>query len=187
IGYGAHDVTAQWCFLAGNTRSLFLKYDTTTNVSFHHSWVQKQWSRGPMVSGSVLADVRNVIVQDWTMWGVRFEADSTGNMVNSLFTLGKYAHSLGGKPNSALRLATSAPGFTAGNGYPGDAYGGPDGTATAPIPAPPVTTFTATEMAPKVLMRAGCLPRDGVDEAYIQGPDDWDVTGTQPLRLGSGS
>src|SRR5256885_7330372 len=25
IGYGAHDVTVQYCFLAGNTRSIFLR------------------------------------------------------------------------------------------------------------------------------------------------------------------
>src|SRR5262249_56609510 len=86
----------------------------TTNVSIHHTWVQKQWSRGPMVSGQVLADVRNLVVDDWTMWGVRFEEDSSGNMVNSLFTLGAYAHSLGGKINSALRLIESGPVYTAG-------------------------------------------------------------------------
>src|SRR5262249_3261117 len=37
-----------------------------TNVSIHHTWVQKQWSRGPMVSGSVRAAVRNLGVDDWT-------------------------------------------------------------------------------------------------------------------------
>jgi hypothetical protein len=187
IGYGAHDVTAQWCFLAGNTRSLFLKYDTTTNVSFHHSWVQKQWSRGPMVSSSVLADVRNVIVEDWTMWGVRFEADSSGNMVNSLFALGAYAHSVGGKPGSALRLISSGPVFTSGNVYQGLANEGADGDAPAPLPAPPVTMLPVTEMAPRVRTRAGCLPRDSVDQAYIDDQDGWDVTGTDPLRIGPGS
>src|SRR5262249_50182341 len=114
IGYGAHDVTVQYCFLAGNTRSLFLKYKDTTNVSIHHTWVQKQWSRGPMVSGQVMADVRNLVVDDWTMWGVRFEEDSSGNVVNSLFTLGNYARSLGGKSNSALRLMQSGPVYTSG-------------------------------------------------------------------------
>jgi hypothetical protein len=187
IGYGAHDVTAQWCFLAGDTRSVFLKYDSTTNVSFHHSWVQKQWSRGPMVSSSVMADVRNVIVEDWTMWGIRFEADSSGNMVNSLFALGPYARSVGGKANSALRLSSSLPVFAAGNAYQELADAGPQGDASAPYPAAPVTTLSVTDMVPKVRTRAGCLPRDSVDQAYIETQDGWDVTGTEPLRIGPGS
>src|SRR5262249_52162314 len=159
----------------------------TTNVSFHHSWVQKQWSRGPMVSSSVLADVRNIIVEDWTMWGVRFEADSSGNMVNSLFALGAYAHSVGGKPGSELRLISSGPVFTSGNVYQGLADQGADGDAAAPLTAAPVTTQSVTDMVPRVRMRAGCLPRDGVDQAYIDDQDGWDVTGTDPLRLGPGS
>ena len=168
IGYGAHDVTVQWCFLAGDTRSMFLKYDSTTNVSFHHSWVQKQWSRGPMVSSSVMADVRNVIVEDWTMWGIRFEADSSGNMVNSLFALGPYARSVGGKANSALRLSTSQPVFATGNVYQGLADAGVRReTRSAPYPAAPVTTLSVTDMVPRVRTRAGCLPRDAVDQAYI--------------------
>ena len=186
IGYGAHDVTVQYCFLAGNTRSLFLKYQDTTNVSIHHTWVQKQWSRGPMVSGQVMADVRNLVVDDWTMWAVRFEEDSSGNMVNSLFTLGGYARSLGGKANSALRLMQSGPVFTAGNVSAGLADPGEDGAAAAPLPAPAVTTLPVAEMAPLVRTRAGCLPRDGVDQAYIELQSGWDVTGTRPLRLGPG-
>jgi len=149
--------------------------------------VQKQWSRGPMVSGSVMADVRNLVIDDWTMWAVRFEEDSSGNMVNSLFTLGAYAHSRGGKANSALRLIESGPVYTAGNVSAGLADPGADGTATAPLPAPPVTTLPVAEMAPLVRTRAGCLPRDSVDQAYIELEDGWDVTGTRPLRLGPGS
>src|SRR5262249_23188581 len=163
----------------------FLKYKTTTNLSIHHSWVQKQWARGPLVSTSVMADLRNVIVEDWTMWGTRFEDDSSGNVVNSLFALGAYAHSVGGKTNSALRVITSGRVFTSGNVYQGTDVGA-QGTATAPLPAPPVTTLSVAEMVPKVRERAGCLPRDAVDQAYIDSANDWDVTGTRPLRLGPG-
>jgi PKD domain/FG-GAP-like repeat len=187
VGYGAHDVTVQWCFLAGNTRSIFLKYKETTNVSLHHTWVMKQWSRGPMVSDHVLADVRNLIVEDWTTWGVRFEHEASGNVVASLFSLSNWARSVGGKPSSALRLTQNGPVFTAGNVSRGLAEPGAEGTATAPLPAPPVSTLPVAEMAPKVRRRAGCLPRDGIDQGYIEREDGWDVTGTQPLRLGPGS
>ena len=183
IGYGAHDVTVQWAFLAGDTRSLFLKYDATTRLSIHHSWVMKQWIRGPLVSSSIMADIRNIIVEDWAMWGVRFEADSSGNHVNSLFSLGSYAHSIGGKPASALRLIQSGPVFTAGNVYDGLAQHTVDGTATAPLDAPPVTTLSVEDMEPLVRARAGTLPRDAVDQTYIHTSTGWRTGKDSPLRL----
>ena len=183
IGYGAHDVTVQWSFLAGNTRSLFVKYGATTDVSIHHTWVMKQWIRGPLISSAVRADVRNVIVEDWAMWGVRFEADASGNVVSSLFDLGPYAHSIGGKPGSALRLIQSGPVFTAGNVYDGLAEHAVDGVATAPLDAPPVTTLSVTDMEPLVRAHAGCMPRDDVDDAYIALQDGWQIGKSLPLRL----
>jgi PKD repeat protein len=187
IGYGAHDVTVQFCFLAGNTRSLFLKYGATTNVSIHHTWVMKQWVRGPLVSGSVVADLRNIIVDDWTLWGSRFEADSSGNVVNSLFTLDEYARSIGGKGNSALRLTGSRPVFTSGNVYEGMAAVTDEGTAPEPIAVAPVTTLSVAEMAPMVRARAGCLPRDPVDQAYIERKEGWRVSESDAFRVGPGA
>jgi hypothetical protein len=183
IGYGAHDVTVQWSFLAGDTRSLFLKYNSTTRLSIHHTWVMKQWIRGPLVSSSIMADIRNIIVEDWAMWGVRFEADSSGNLVNSLFSLGSYARSIGGKPASALRLIQTGPVFTAGNVYDGLAQHTVDGTAPAPLDAPPVTTLSVEDMEPLVRARAGTLPRDAVDQTYIQTSTGWHTGKESPLRL----
>jgi hypothetical protein len=187
VGYGAHDVTIQHCFLAGNTRSIFMKYGATTNVSIHHTWIEKQWVRGPLVSQSVFADIRNVIVEDWTLWGTRFEKAASGNVVNSLFALSPFAKSVGGKTNSALRLNQDGPVFTAGNRYEGLASNGNEGTATAPMPAPPVTTLPVSEMESVVRSRAGCLPRDGVDQGYIERGDGWDVSESLPFRLGPGA
>ncbi len=188
VGYGAHDVTVQYCFLAGNTRSLFMKYGSTTNVSVHHTWIMKQWVRGPLVSTGIKADIRNVIVEDWTLWGTRFEADSSGNVVNSLFVLGEYAKSMGGKTNSAVRLIQSGPVFTAGNVYEGMATSsGSDGTAPAPVDAPPVTTLPVAEMAPMVRERAGCLPRDAVDQLYVERKEGWQVTEANAFRVGPGA
>lgn len=187
VGYGAHDVTIQHCFLAGNTRSIFMKYGATTNVSIHHTWIQKQWVRGPLVSQSVFADIRNVVVEDWTLWGTRFEKDASGNVVNSLFALSPYAKSVGGKPNSALRLNQSGSVFTAGNSYGGIADDGDEGDAGAPLDAPPVTTLPVSEMADVVRARAGCLPRDGVDQGYVEATGGWDVSESTPFRLGPGA
>lgn len=183
IGYGAHDVTLQHSLLAGNTRSIFVKYDATRNVSLHHNWVMKQWARGPLLSTSVVADVRNTIVEDWTSWGVRFEKLASGNLVQNLFVLGPTAKSLGGAPDSAFRITTTNQVFTAGNVYRGLARNGPTGKAAAPIPAPPITTLPVEEMEPVVRARAGCLPRDPVDQKYIATTTAWRVNATTPLRL----
>jgi len=187
VGYGAHDVTIQWAFLAGNTRSIFMKYGDTTNVSIHHTWVQKQWVRGPLVSQSVFADIRNVIVEDWTLWGTRFEHDASGNVVSSLFLLSPYARQMGGKTGSALRLNQAGSVFTAGNSYDGIAANGDQGDATAPLAAPPVTTLPVADMTDLVHTRAGCLPRNPVDQGYIERKDGWDVGESQPFRLGPGA
>jgi len=183
IGYGAHDVTLQHSFLAGNTRSIFIKYDATTHVSVHHTWMMKQWARGPLVSSSVVADLRNLIVEDWTSYALRFEKLSSGNLVHSLFTLGATAKALGGSPTGFLRLIQLGPVFTAGNVFRGLAKTGPDGKATAPVDAPPVTTLPVAAMEPLVRARAGCLPRDAVDARYIATTTGWKVGAETPLRV----
>lgn len=183
IAYGAHRVTVQWAFLAGNTRSLFLKYGATTDISIHHSWILKQWTRGPLVSSGAFADIRNVVVEDWTLWGMRFEAEARGNIVDSLFVLGPHAAASGGKATAALRLVQSGAVYAAGNVFAGLAHPADAGSATEPLPAPPVATDPVPVMAPRVRARAGCLPRDAIDRAYIEIANDWTVTEGLPLRL----
>ena len=183
IGYGAHDVTLEYSFLAGDTRSIFLKYGATSHVSIHHNWIMKQWIRGPLVSSSVMADVRNNLVEDWAMWGMRFEASSSGNVVNNLFLLGPWARSIGGKADSALRLVQSGEVFSAGNAYEGMAKESYEGDARAPLDAPPVTTLAVADVAAVVRARAGCLPRDAVDQAYVDMRSGWHIGKYQPLRL----
>jgi pectate lyase len=185
IGYGAHDVTLQYAFLAGNTRSIFIKYRGTTNVSVHHSWVMKQWCRGPLVSEG-LVDVRNVIVEDWTMWGTRFEGGSEGNVVNSIFGLSDGGKRAGGKPTSALSFKTDGPMYTSGNVFEGWAQHGSEGNQATPVPVPAVTTHSIGEMRDRVHSRAGTLPRDGVDQLYVDTVTGWDVTESRALRLWSG-
>jgi hypothetical protein len=183
IGYGAHDVTVMYCFLAGNTRSIFLKYDETTRVSIHHNWIMKQWIRGPLVSQSVLADLRNNVIEDWAMWGTRFEASSSGNAVNNTFVLGAYARSIGGKGDSALRVQTSGQVFTSGNSFEGLAEASDDGNTSTPVDVAPVTTHGTKEAAEIVHSRAGCMPRDAVDQAYIDRTDGWHIGKYEPFRL----
>jgi hypothetical protein len=184
IGYGAHDVTVQWSFLAGNTRSVFCKYGDTTDISLHHLWIQKGWIRSPIFSGHIRADVRNIIVEDWGEWGTRFEDGATGNVVGSLFTLSPYAVSVGAKGDSALRFMNAGPVFTDRNVYRGEAKAPiqPSG-ATKPIDAPEVLTHDVDSMEDIVRGGAGCMPRDAIDRAYIATRDGWHVGEHQPLNL----
>ncbi len=183
IGYGAHDVTVQYSFVAGSTRSVYCKYSGTNDVSLHHSWLMKGAIRSPIVSGAITADVRNVIVEDWGEWGSRFEDGATGNVVGSLFALSPYAASVGGKPHAAFRLKDAGPVHLEGNVVRGAALPLPAGTAPAAIAVPKVTTMSVAEMEKVVRARAGCLPRDAIDQAYVNA-SDWRVGETDPLRLG---
>jgi hypothetical protein len=181
IGDGAHDVTVQWSFLAGNTRSLFCKYGRTSRISVHHTWMQKAWIRSPLFSGAVVADLRNVIVEDWGEWGARFEDGASGNVVNSLFVLSPRAERIGGKRDSALRSVAAGPVHVAGNVFRG-AQAVATGAA-APVRVAPVATQDVPAMEAAVRSRAGCLPRDRVDQAYIGLGDGWHVGRSEPLRL----
>jgi hypothetical protein len=185
IGYGAHDVTVQYSLVAGSTRSVYCKYSGTNNISLHHDWIQKGAIRSPIISGTIVADIRNVIVEDWGQWGSRFEDGATGNVVASLFALSPRAVEIGGKPHSALRLKGAGPVYVADNVVRGAVQPLIAGTAEAPIAAPPVATLSVGEMEKIVRARAGCLPRDAIDTAYVQAVTGWTVSETQPLRLQS--
>lgn len=185
IGYGAHDVTVQYALLAGNTRSVFIKEGGTTNVSLHHSWIQKGWARSPLVSGPARTDLRNLIVEDWGEWGTRFEDGASGNVIASLFVLSPYAHRHGAKPDAALRVVKAGPVFTADNAFRGAAVAAA-GDAAEALPAPAVHTASVAEMERLVRERAGCLPRDEIDRHYIALADGWTVAEAAPLRPASG-
>jgi hypothetical protein len=181
IGYGAHDVTVQWSFLAGNTRSVFCKYGAN-DVTLHHLWIEKGWIRSPLLSGHMRADVRNVIVEDWGEWGSRFEDGASGNFVASLFVLSPWAARIGGKGDSALRFVDAGPVYTDRNVFRGEAKPpASDGGADAPIAAPPVLTHDVDSMEEIVRDGAGCMPRDAVDRAYIALRDGWHVGEHTPV------
>jgi len=184
IGYGAHDVTVQWSFLAGNTRSIFCKYGDTNDISLHHLWIQKGWIRSPIFSGHIHADVRNIIVEDWGEWGMRFEDGATGNVVGTLFVLSPYAVSVGAKGDSALRFMNAGPVYTDKNVFRGEAKAPVLASgATQPYDAPPVLTHDVDSMEEIVRARAGCMPRDAIDRAYIATRDGWYVHDGHPLTV----
>ncbi len=171
LSYGTRNVTVQYTAFFGNSRSCFIKYKAPSNMSLHHNWFKGQWIRGPLISGAKMIDFRNNLVEDWGMWGSRFEAGATGNAINNMHILtGRTA----GKSNGALFLYKGGgPACFRGNVGKGCK---PQTTKTAEMPCPSVTTHSAAEAERIVRGRAGCLPRDGVDQAYASGTK-WPTVG----------
>ncbi len=183
ITHGAHDVTVQHSYIAGNTRGFFSKYEGTHNVSLHHTLLQKNWMRSPLFDGTTGVDMRNVIVEDWGLWGARFEGGASGNVVASLFALSPYAVSIGGKKGSALWLKNPATVYAADNVFRDQAEAGTSGRAASPFAAPPVQTSTVAAMEKVVRAGAGCLPRDNIDRAYLGLRQGWKVSESEPFRV----
>jgi hypothetical protein len=94
-----HDITIQHNFLAGNTRSMFLKSNEPSQhverVSVHHNWMLRQWVRGPMADGSRDVDLVNNVVEDWAEWGTKFDHGATGNLAYNAYRQSAYAKDLG--------------------------------------------------------------------------------------------
>jgi len=94
-----HDITIQHNFLAGNTRSMFLKSNEPSQhverVSVHHNWMLRQWVRGPMADGSRDVDLVNNVVEDWAEWGTKFDHGATGNLAYNVYRQSAYAVALG--------------------------------------------------------------------------------------------
>jgi len=185
IGYGAHDVTVQYSLLAGNTRSIFIKYDTTTNITVHHTWIMKQWIRGPLISSGALVDYRNNIDQDWQLWGLRYEKNAKGNLVNTVFNESGYAAHEFDNQRDGVNVTTDQPIYASGVVFEGSASpGNYDTTASTPYPAPFVTTQPVGDMEANVHANAGAWPRDDVDWQYINTTTGWRLGERSPLRFG---
>ncbi|MHC4507677.1 MAG: twin-arginine translocation signal domain-containing protein [Planctomycetota bacterium] len=166
ISYGTKNVTVQYCFFVGNTRSCFIKYGDVGNISMHHNWFKAQYMRGPLVSSAQFVDIRNQIGEDWATWGgPRFERGATGNCVNSVFVMTGAAP---GKRDAAdYTYQDGGPAYFHGSIYRG--CSGRPGNSETEIPCAPVTTDTAEEAEKIVRAGAGCLPRDAIDKAYAEG------------------
>jgi hypothetical protein len=184
IGYGAHDVTVQNSLFAGNTRSMFIKYGDTDRISIHHTWIMKQWIRGPLASQDAFVDFRNNIVSDWQLWGVRWEKSAMGNIVNSILEESAYAARQFGNTSNGVRISSDRAVYAAGLEFRGEALVSDfTPTSATELPAAPVNTQSVAAMEPGVRANAGAFPRDDVDRQYINMTDGWSLGGGRPLRF----
>jgi len=180
LSYGSKNITVQYCFLGTNTRSMFIKYDPNY-ISIHHNWFIKQWIRGPLVH-LPYADIRCNIQEDWWAWGgPRFESGSSGNAINNVYVLNGYAP---GKIDGTSYAYKNGKGkvFIAGSLARGFIPIQQRGSARAELPAPRVTTHSAPEAYRIVREKAGCMPRDEIDQAIID-LKKWYIGDERPLRL----
>lgn len=164
--YDCKDITFRWSFLAGNARCIFFKYGGT-NLTVHHSVLTHYWIRGPLVSGGSI-DFRNNLVQNWSMWGSRVEGGGKGNFVNNVWRREGWS---GGKADSALYAGDGGGAIhSSGNVFEGCSARA-EGFAGSPVvEAPGVATEGAKEAVERILSDttgAGCMPRDGIDKAYL--------------------
>ncbi len=182
VAYGAKDYTIQYCAFFGCTRSLFIKYDNPSNISLHHSIFRCQQMRGPKICGASTVDVRNIIQEDYSTsgWGSRFESGATGNCINSLFVL---TGATKGRPDAALYTMSAGKVCYKGNvgrgGCKPEVHEGPE------IPCAKVTTHSVEEAEKIVREKAGCLPRDEIDKAYLSAKS-WTVSETRPYVVKQG-
>jgi hypothetical protein len=171
-----------YCAFFGCTRSCFIKYDEPSNISMHHCFFRCQQMRGPKICGAKTVDVRNIVQEDYSTsgWGSRFESGATGNCINSAFVL---TGATKGRPDAALYTMSAGQVCYKGNvgrgGCKPEVHDGPE------IPCAKVTTHSAAEGEKIVRERAGCLPRDEIDNTYIT-TKNWTVSETRAYMVKEG-
>ena len=87
----------------------------------------KQWIRGPLISSEALVDYRNNIDQDWQLWGLRYEKNARGNLVNTVFDESGYAAHEFDNQRDGVNVTTDRPIYAVG-------------CCVLRLPRPPATT-----------------------------------------------
>lgn len=185
IENGSHDATVTNCFMAGNTRALFFKYENTRHITMDHNVVIKLHLRAPLADDVDGFDVRNNLIMDWNEMGTRLSGKNcNGNVMGNIYAqTNKNSH-------RAILFAGSEPKqpVTIGKVHIADnvfrncsqepkTKQTADKPLDAPAISPPYTTDL--EKVEKALLSetegAGCMPRDAADKAYLTAKE-WKVT-----------
>ena len=170
------DVTVAWSII-GDTRSD--SFDRRTSgaivanvnelpvdrVSFHHNLVTNEFQRSPQVSAGLI-DIRNNVIRNWWVHGIRMQNGAHGNIINNVFATSN-------NPQKTIILESSAGGvYINGNQGPGSVNVNALSTASSPFDVASVTTNSAAAVEQLVLgsQGAGALPRDAIDAALAVSP-----------------
>lgn len=173
ISKNSRNATLTHCFLAGNTRAIFIKYGETTNVTVDHCIIMKLCMRAPLVDNIRAFDVRNNLISEWRFQGTRISGkDCNGNVMGNLYVAPPDSPEakksspwvFRSKEVGKIHIADNVlRGCTAVNKSTVDAP-----LVTPPIDPPYTSDVTAVEQSLlSDTTGAGCMPRDAVDKAYF--------------------
>lgn len=175
VSYGAKNVTIRWSAALGCTRATFVKYGGATDITLHHNLISHFWMRAPLVSGAgVKVDFRNNVVQHWSMTATQPNDGALVNAVNNTYRFDKTFAP--GKADCAISIYQGGSYCSAGNQFL-DCSERNQGQKTPVFEAPAIQPEDdAKTSMDKVLSEtdgAGCMPRDGVDKAYLSSRERW--------------
>lgn len=160
-GYSAgasSDITVSYCILANTWKQQLVKYNQTTNITFHHNLYYNSGGRVPHLNEGIF-DFRNNLIWQWGSYATTLSSGARANIINN-YTVQRPGSS---KASSAIWYTDStSQAWIAGNVLP--AQETDTSRLSAPLTVPPVTTQTAEQARAAILDQAGALPRDAYDQ-----------------------
>ncbi len=190
ISNDAHSATITHCFLAGNTRAIFCKYGKTDKITIDHCIVSKLWMRAPLLDKIKAFDVRNNLIQEWRVMGIRLSGDNcNGNIMGNIFFTP--SDSKGALNRRSIVFANNqgiGDVYIADNDFRGCFEAKIKSTTKTPLVTPPIVPAYSTDLPrlEKSLLSetvgAGCMPRDTVDKAYMA-VKEWPLNPDNPFRI----
>jgi pectate lyase len=177
ITEGTANVTVSWCIIGDTRPNSFALHSRgmlianfnrppVTHVSLHHNLFINEYQRSPQISTPGLFDLRNNVVWNWGVYGIRMRLGATGNIINNVFDSAT-------KPHHAIVLV--ADGVLDASYIHIQGNQGPKGTnlnalstLAVPVSVAPVAMDPVTEVKQKVLQGAGAFPRDDLDMSLVK-------------------
>lgn len=159
--YGASkNITVSWCILADTWKQSLVKYNGTTNITFHHNLYYNSGIRTPHVSEGIF-DFRNNVIWQWGSTATALAKEAMMNIISNYYKEGTPER---GRHAIFYRDLDSRA-WIEGNILPHDETDA--SRLSGPLDVPPVTTHSAEEAKAMVLDHAGAAPRDPYDEQVI--------------------
>ena len=159
--YGASkNITVSWCILADTWKQSLVKYNGTTNITFHHNLYYNSGIRIPYVSEGIF-DFRDNVIWQWGSTATALAKGAIMNIINNYYEKGTPKR---GRYAIFYRDSDSRA-WIEGNRLPHDETD--VSRLSGPLDVPQVTTQNAEDAKTLVLDQAGALPRDSYDEQII--------------------
>lgn len=160
--YGpSRQITVSWCILANSWKQSLVKYNGTTDITFHHNLFYNGGGRFAHFNEGVF-DFRNNVVWQWGSYATTLTAGAQANIVNNYYKIPS-SSSRGG--SAIWYTDTLSEAWIAGNVLPSQEKD--VSRLSEPLSVPEVETQSAGSAKALVLDGSGAQPRDAYDEAII--------------------